>query len=83
MPLPRYEAAARKAEDAIRRLRENAPSFGEDQLHEAEAAIAQLDVVIPEAFDKLGRRRPEPKCYLNGGQWYYKGALWFNDEEKT
>ena len=43
----RYEQAARQADDAIRRLRENAPSFPDPDLFAAEAAIAQLDLAVP------------------------------------
>lgn len=44
-PIPRYEQAARKGEDAIRRLRELAPSY--EDLGKIDAAIAALDSAVP------------------------------------
>ena len=26
--------------------------------------------------DELGRPKPDPKCYLNYGAWWYKGKPW-------
>ena len=35
---------------------------------------------MPEETDELGRPKPDPKCYLKDGDWWYKGAPWGYDD---
>jgi hypothetical protein len=60
----------------------DAPECAES-VHRIQTLAKRVEEIIEPTTDSQGRAKPEPKCYLNGGEWFYKGAPWGFDDGRT